>query len=226
MDNIGNIIRNHRMVKDMTQEELGKKVFVSKQAVSKWETGKTTPDIETIRKLCEILEINKDEILGGTIEEVKNKRKWLKVCVVITILCFLMSAFFYAAGGVEFIKHYTQASVCFISVFSNGEALSSNEYTITSDSNWKNLENGYKTHIDYGEICGVIHMSNGYEIEFGFVNINKWHNVQIRLDVEQLDNQVLVRQTVSYETESNLFEVFVTQSPIVENSVSVYRGGI
>lgn len=60
MEKIGTIIRNHRIAKGLTQEELGNKVFVSKQAVSKWETEKTLPDIETVRKLCEILDINKD----------------------------------------------------------------------------------------------------------------------------------------------------------------------
>ena len=39
MEKIGTIIRNHRIAKGLTQEELGAKVFVSKQAVSKWETG-------------------------------------------------------------------------------------------------------------------------------------------------------------------------------------------
>ena len=81
MHKIGDIIREHRLSKNLTQEELGKKLFVSKQAVSKWETGRTTPDIETIRTLCDILEINNDEILGGSITEVKTKRNWLKISI-------------------------------------------------------------------------------------------------------------------------------------------------
>lgn len=39
MKSIGEIIKEHRTRKNLTQEELGKLVFVSKQAVSKWETG-------------------------------------------------------------------------------------------------------------------------------------------------------------------------------------------
>ena len=60
MEKIGTIIRNHRIAQGLTQEELGAKVFVSKQAVSKWETVKTFTDIEMIRKLCDILKISKD----------------------------------------------------------------------------------------------------------------------------------------------------------------------
>ncbi len=39
MENISTIIREHRIQKGMTQEELGQKLFLTKQAVSKWETG-------------------------------------------------------------------------------------------------------------------------------------------------------------------------------------------
>ena len=93
MEKIGTIIRNHRIAKGLTQEELGVKVFVSKQAVSKWETGKTLPDIEMVRKLCDILEINKDEILGGSIEETKKSHKWLKIVTIISVVSILVVLF-------------------------------------------------------------------------------------------------------------------------------------
>ena len=83
MEKIGTIIRNHRISQGMTQEELGSKVFVSKQAVSKWETGRTLPDIETVRKLCEVLKINKDEILGGSMEETRKSRRWSKILAAV-----------------------------------------------------------------------------------------------------------------------------------------------
>lgn len=94
MEKIGSIIRNHRIAQGLTQEELSAKVFVSKQAVSKWETGKTLPDIEMVRKLCDILDINKDEILGGSIEETKKNRKWLKIATIISISSILFALFF------------------------------------------------------------------------------------------------------------------------------------
>ena len=73
--NIGEVIRKYRTLRGLTQEELGAQLFVSKQAVSKWENGRTLPDIETVRRLCEILEINRDEILGGSIAQTKKSRK-------------------------------------------------------------------------------------------------------------------------------------------------------
>lgn len=44
---IGNLIRDARKNKGLSQEQLAKEVFVQKQAVSQWETGKTRPSISS-----------------------------------------------------------------------------------------------------------------------------------------------------------------------------------
>ena len=136
MEKIGTIIRNHRIAKGLTQEELGVKVFVSKQAVSKWETGKTLPDIEMVRKLCDILEIRKDEILGGSIKETKKSRKWLKVVTIISVVSILVALFF-GLGGFDYIDRHTQSGIVYLSVFSDGNPLTTDEYTVSSE-----LDNG------------------------------------------------------------------------------------
>ena len=94
MQSIGDIIRKHRKLKNFTQEELGNKLFVSKQAISKWENGRSFPDLETTQKLIEILEIDSSEILGGTVQEVKKNQKRLTVliiaCSIVTVLLLIM----------------------------------------------------------------------------------------------------------------------------------------
>ena len=99
MKNIGDIIRAHRNRKDLTQEELGKMLFVSKQAVSKWETGRTLPDLDMTQKLIEVLEIDPKEILGCTVQETKNTRKKLKIFVISTaavlaVICVIFAVLF------------------------------------------------------------------------------------------------------------------------------------
>ncbi len=47
---IGKNIKRLRERNHMTQEELAEKLFVTRQAISKWENGKTEPDIETLQK--------------------------------------------------------------------------------------------------------------------------------------------------------------------------------
>lgn len=225
MEKIGTIIRNHRIARGLTQEELGAKVFVSKQAVSKWETGKALPDIEMVRKLCDILEISKDEILGGSIEETKKSRKWLKVVTIICVVSILVALFF-GLGGFDYIDRHTQSGFAYVSVFLDSELLTTDEYCMTSDLNFEDYKNGYKSYIDYGEIRGTINLSNKYDIEFGFVNVNNWHNVHIRLDIEKQSGQLVVKQTITFETDNNVYQVIVTENTTTENKVSVYREGV
>ncbi len=225
LEQIGIIIRNHRIAKGLTQEELGNKVFVSKQAVSKWETGKTLPDIETVRKLCDILDISKDEILGGSIEETKKSRKLLKLLTVISVISIFVAVFF-LLDGIGYIDRHTQSGVAYISVFSDGKVLSTDEYQIVSDSKLQDYKNGYKCDIKYGELRGVIHLYGEYEIEFGFVNTNNWHNVHIRLDVDKENDQLTVKQTISYETDNNIYQVTETKKSTTDNKLSVFKEGV
>ena len=49
------IILELRAKKGMSQEELAEKVFVTRQAVSRWETGETVPNTETLKQLSKLL---------------------------------------------------------------------------------------------------------------------------------------------------------------------------
>ena len=70
-ESIGNRIAKYRKAKGMTQETLANEMGVSAQAVSKWETDTSCPDISTLPKLCKILGITADELLTGKTEEVR-----------------------------------------------------------------------------------------------------------------------------------------------------------
>ena len=48
---IREILRDLRTRKGYSQEELAEKVFVTRQAVSRWETGETVPNTETLKLL-------------------------------------------------------------------------------------------------------------------------------------------------------------------------------
>jgi transcriptional regulator with XRE-family HTH domain len=77
MDNkkIGLFIASLRKDKNMTQKELADKLYISDQAVSKWERGLSMPDISLIEKLSEYLEVSVGEILKGEkIDEMTKKK--------------------------------------------------------------------------------------------------------------------------------------------------------
>lgn len=54
-----------RKAAGLTQEQLGELVGVTRQAVSKWESGQTVPDALTIAKLCKELNVSADYVLLG-----------------------------------------------------------------------------------------------------------------------------------------------------------------
>lgn len=68
-------IANLRKSKGLTQNELGERVGVSFQAVSKWERGETLPDVGILPDLAKVLETSIDNILLGGEKQVEYRGK-------------------------------------------------------------------------------------------------------------------------------------------------------
>ena len=49
----------------LTQEQLAETLNVSRQSVSKWESGQSFPEMDTILKLCERFQVSMDTLLRG-----------------------------------------------------------------------------------------------------------------------------------------------------------------
>lgn len=63
-ENMGSVIRRLRMERDWTQEELAARLGVSGQAVSKWETGQSLPDISQVPLIARVFGVTTDELFG------------------------------------------------------------------------------------------------------------------------------------------------------------------
>lgn len=61
---IGSIIRKHRKIMDMTQEEMANRLGVTTPAVNKWENNNTLPDITLLAPIARLLNITTDELLS------------------------------------------------------------------------------------------------------------------------------------------------------------------
>lgn len=72
--NIGEKIYELRKVKNLSQEELGDILSVSRQTISKWETGETIPEIGKLIKMCDYFELNLNDFVRDKNLTVKNKR--------------------------------------------------------------------------------------------------------------------------------------------------------
>ena len=108
IESISNIIRTKRKEKNLTQEELASRLKVTEKAISRWETGRGTPDISLLIPLSNELDISVSEILNGkeddkvnnNIEEIINyigvsKKKKSKLPLIITIILSIIILFLY-----------------------------------------------------------------------------------------------------------------------------------
>lgn len=80
MDNkkLGERIRFHRKLLNLSQKELAERLYVTPQNLSKWEKGLSNPDIWNLCRIAEVLDLSCDYLLGiGAIRE--NKKVFLAV---------------------------------------------------------------------------------------------------------------------------------------------------
>lgn len=96
-----------RKERGLSQEEFGNEINVSRQAVSKWETGTTKPDIEKIKEISNYFDVSFEYLLNDDIEKfeekesksktVKKKHTILKILLIIFIIYFIWSAYKFIA---------------------------------------------------------------------------------------------------------------------------------
>ena len=72
---IGERIAEERKKKGMTQEDMAEKLNLSRQAISKWESGSSFPDTENLLKLSLLFSVSVDYLLKGEMVEEKNEEE-------------------------------------------------------------------------------------------------------------------------------------------------------
>lgn len=90
----------------MSQEQLAEKLGVSRQAISRWESGDSTPDMINLFGLCECFKVSADYLIHDDYEsdedmptirekndEITNIRTKSKKYHLISAICFLLSVF-------------------------------------------------------------------------------------------------------------------------------------
>ena len=131
-----------RKNKGLTQEELAKILYVSRTAISKWESGRGYPNIESLKEIAKFFEVSIDDLLSGEklidIAEKENKSNIKSICnlsfgivdlfslllVVLPLYPNTIEGFVYSVS----LLNYTQISsinliiywVMFVSLFAIG----------------------------------------------------------------------------------------------------------
>ncbi|VTS13180.1 DNA-binding protein [Streptococcus pseudoporcinus] len=65
MNNFAKQLKKYRLEKNYSQDTLADQLFISRQAISKWENGDSTPDLENLVKLAEIFDVTLDQLVRG-----------------------------------------------------------------------------------------------------------------------------------------------------------------
>ena len=78
----GDNLKLLRKEKKLSQEDLAEKMNVSRQSVSKWETGEAYPEMNNILQLCKIFGCNINSLVNDNIEDVNSLDEEIKMSVV------------------------------------------------------------------------------------------------------------------------------------------------
>lgn len=123
-------LKTFRERKGISQIDMAKKLHVSRQTISKWETGKSFPDIESIIMFSDIFEVSLDELLkedkSMVINDPDNHRtdesQLLMIISVISLIAplgFFIALFVLIANKTHYIKYRTIRAICLCSVVIN-----------------------------------------------------------------------------------------------------------
>lgn len=89
MANVGKNIKQIRTKRKMTQDDLADKLFVSRQTVSNYETGRSNPDIDMLVKIAEVLETDVNILIFGIPTPPDKKQDYIKLTISLFITILL-----------------------------------------------------------------------------------------------------------------------------------------
>lgn len=104
--NIGKRIHEIRQQKNLTQGQLASDLAISRQAVSKWESGKAIPDIENLMYISNLYNVSLDELIKGD-DRVGQKivadasaKKWHKLSILFFAALLVYIVWFGSIHGI------------------------------------------------------------------------------------------------------------------------------
>ena len=83
MRDIGKNIKGLRERRGMTQESLAEALFVTRQTVSNYETGKSRPDIDMLVRIAQVLDADMNHLLYGLPPEEERRRGYMRLAIAL-----------------------------------------------------------------------------------------------------------------------------------------------
>jgi len=118
----GEKLKKLRTDSGLTQDELAEKIYVTRTAISKWETDKGYPSIDSLKQLSNLFEISIDELISDS--DIENKRLLDKAqsrrfyaCAMVSLALATVSAILYYFLKIPYLYALSIASVIGYIVF-------------------------------------------------------------------------------------------------------------
>ena len=90
MRDIGKNIKELRTRKNLTQDDLAETLFVTRQTVSNYETGRSRPDVEMLAKIAEALDTDANTVIYGLPEDTGRKKKCTVTAIGFAVILLLV----------------------------------------------------------------------------------------------------------------------------------------
>lgn len=212
-EKIGKFICELRKEKNLSQYQLADMIPISRQGVSKWERGVTTPDTQTLIQLSELFHVSIDELLRGersennTIEKLEEttlsildqsnkKTKTIKRITItsISIIAILLLAFL----SYYFINSYNTTEVYTISGTNNNITTYGGLMIVTKE----------KLYIKIGKLKN----KSNYEIENLKLYYKSGNNKTVMIEDKDVDNLTL-KEEIGYSEKIKT----INQKSIINN---------
>ena len=175
---LGNKIFKLRKELGFSQEELAEKLGVTRQTISKWELGETTPDIKQAKSLSKVFNISLDELTGNDVnrilvEKVSNTEKLAGIIIkilkvigvvfVVFLIVDILSLFLFGMlRSTQTTHQSTEVSLnCYINDDDYLVTIATDGYYNCSNCS-KKLMNDIKGIIDYSNMEKTVSNVNNY----------------------------------------------------------------
>lgn len=111
MRDIGKNIRDLRVKQNMTQDELAEKLFVTRQTVSNYETGRSRPDVEMLTSIAEALNTDPNTLLYGPSPSPSQKPALVRLVAALALLIALTAAYSFLYDYCAYLKTWYFQSI-------------------------------------------------------------------------------------------------------------------
>lgn len=89
-ETIGRNIKILREANNMSQQELAEKLFITRQSVSKWESGMVVPDIEKLQMISKLFKIKIDDLMKDNFNYHKKHCKIIPFFLIVSLITFIV----------------------------------------------------------------------------------------------------------------------------------------